>query len=65
MKTDSETALIRGDLREDQSAIHSIQAYYNQYFKLLLRPSPEQLQDFKGFLDVVLETVIGGAAPRS
>ena len=28
------------------------------------RIPPEQLQDFKGFLDVVLETVIGGAAPE-
>ncbi|MDE0604808.1 MAG: type IV secretion system protein, partial [bacterium] len=24
---------------------------------------PDQLQDFKGFLDVVLDTVVGGAAP--
>ena len=28
------------------------------------RIPPEQLQDFKSFLDVVLETVVGGAAPE-
>ena len=41
----------------------SVKRYLKRQALVPAQIPADQLQDFKGFLDVVLDTVVGGAAP--